>query len=134
MQSKKRLANEDDGGTDDLLCKKFGFKPNTQNYANCRLIINIAKNDLQQQQSQFLSQQQALKEAQDKDKKMQQSTFMLGMGLRMMIGQSASGAAVDQSIGALFFNPTSSNNMRTYTFSNDKQMTCTTTGSFTDCF
>lgn len=99
--------------------------------ADCRLVL---LKTICNSSKQYLAQQQSLKEAQEKEKNRQQSTFMLGMGLRMMSGQSASGAAIDQSVGAPMYSPAATSPTRSYTFSNGRTMTCTTTGSFTDCF
>lgn len=40
------------------------------------------------------------KQTQEAERKRRKIAFMLGMGLRMMGGQSASEAAIDQSVGA----------------------------------
>ena len=128
-----RIAREGDGSPDDLLCKKYGFKPNTQAYASCRMQIDIAKREMQQQQAIYQAQLKQIEQAQEAARKRRQSDFMLGMGLRMMGGQSAAGAAVDQSVGAPMYQPPPPST-RTYTFPNGQMMTCTTTGSMTNCF
>lgn len=128
-----RIAREGDGSSDDLLCKKYGFKPNTQSYANCRMQIDVAKREMQQQQAFYQAQQQQIQQAQEAERKRRQSAFMLGMGLRMMGGQSASGAAIDQSVGAPMYQPPPPSS-RTYTLPNGRMMTCTSNGSFTNCY
>jgi hypothetical protein len=128
-----RVAREGDGSSDDLLCKKYGFKPNTQAYASCRMQIDVAKREMQQQQAMYEAQQQQIQQAQEAERKRRQSDFLLGMGLRMMGGQSASGAAIDQSVGAPMYQPPPPSS-RTYTFPNGRMMTCTSSGSNTNCF
>uniref|UniRef100_UPI004048736C hypothetical protein n=1 Tax=Orrella sp. TaxID=1921583 RepID=UPI004048736C len=132
-QELARIAREGDGSSDDLLCKKYGFRPNTQAYANCRMQIDVAKREMQQQQAFYQAQQQQIQQAQEAERKRRQSDFLLGMGLRMMGGQSASGAAIDQSVGAPVYQPPPPSS-RTYTFPNGRIMTCTSSGSNTNCF
>jgi hypothetical protein len=128
-----RIAREGDGSPDDLLCKKYGFKPNTQDYAGCRMQVDVAKREMQQQQAIYQAQLQQAQQAQEAERKRRQSDFMLGMGLRMMGGQSAAGAAVDQSVGAPMYQPPPPS-ARTYTFPNGRMMTCTTNGNVTNCY
>jgi flagellar biosynthesis GTPase FlhF len=128
-----RIAREGDSSPDDLLCKKYGFRPNTQAYANCRMQIDVAKREMQQQQAMYQAQQQQIQQAQEAERKRRQSDFLLGMGLRMMAGQSASGSAIDQSVGAPMYQPPPPSS-RTYTFPNGRMMTCTSNGSFTNCY
>lgn len=128
-----RIAREGDGSPDDLVCKKYGFKPNSDAYASCRLQIDVAKREMQQQRAMYLDQQRRIQEAEEAERRRRQSAFMMGMGLRMMGGQSAAGAAVDQSVGAPMYQPPPPTS-RTYTLPNGRMMTCTTTGSMTNCF
>jgi len=128
-----RVMREGDGSADDFVCKKYGFRPNTQAYANCRLQIDVAKREMQQQQAQYMAQQQQFEAAQEAARKRRQSDFLLGMGLRMMGGQSPTGAYVDQSVGAPMYQPPPPST-RTYSFPNGRMMTCTTNGSVTNCF
>ena len=128
-----RIAREGDGSPDDLVCKKYGFKPNTDAYASCRLQVATARREMQQQRAMYIEQQRQIEQAQEAERKRRQSAFMLGMGLRMMGGQSAAGAAIDQSVGApMYQSPPPSTRM--YTLPNGRMMTCTTTGSMTNCF
>ena len=129
-----RIARDGDSSSDDLVCKKYGFKPNTQSYANCRLQIDMAKQEMQRQQAYYEDQQRQYQAAAEAAQKRRQSDFLLGMGLRMMGGQNASGAAIDQSVGAPMAVPIMPNPTRMYTFPNGRTMTCTTTGSVTNCF
>lgn len=124
-----RVAREGDGSSDDLLCKKYGFKPNTQAYANCRLQVDLAKREMQQQQAQYMAQQQQLQEAQAAERKRRQGAFMLGMGLSMMGGQNAAASS-----GTNTYQQPPPPSTRTYTLPNGRIMTCTTTGTMTNCF
>ena len=128
-----RVMREGDGSADDFVCKKYGFRPNTQAYANCRLQIDVAKREMQQQQAQYMAQQQQFEAAQETARERRQNEFLLGMGLRMMGGQSPAGAYVDQSVGAPMYQPPPPST-RTYSFPNGRMMTCTTNGSVTNCF
>jgi hypothetical protein len=41
----KRIAKEGDGSEDDLICKKYGAKPGTRVYVDCRIKLGLAKTD-----------------------------------------------------------------------------------------
>ena len=59
----ERIAREGDSSPDDLQCKKYGLKPQTQGYAECRMRLDLVSRDQQRlrdqiEQQRFLQQQQ----------------------------------------------------------------------------
>lgn len=63
----ERVAKEGDGSPDDLRCKGYGLKPQSQGYAECRMRLDLNReqakehqrgNDLKQQELQIRHQQQ----------------------------------------------------------------------------
>lgn len=69
----RRIAKEGDGSEDDLTCKKYGAKPGTQIYVDCRIKLGIAKEDAEnrkaetvrseRERAEFERQQQAAQQA-----------------------------------------------------------------------
>lgn len=119
---------------DDVTCRKYGFKPKTDNYAACRQQIDMARQDAQRQQAQY-AQQRAEYDAQlaeqKRERDRQRSLAMLQLGLGMMSGRyNASNA-----YGSIPQAPAPPENLnRTYILPGGKMMNCSTTGSVTTCF
>jgi len=137
---------------DDTTCKKYGFKAGTPDYGKCRQQIDLAKNEAGQRQREFDSRQReyeaqqqayAAQAAQDeKDRKFNAGMALLGLGSRMMQGQSPYfsqnlGAAMNGQVGSppQIAPPLQMDisGPRTYILPGNKTMTCTTTGSITNC-
>jgi murein L,D-transpeptidase YcbB/YkuD len=125
-----------DGSSEDAICQNYGFKPATGEYSSCRLQIDLAKQNAKQQQDiyqqqkeQYDAQVAAVEKQRAKEKNMKQ----LEMGLRMMGGQSVQDAAMatarmpplPQAPGPI---------TQRITMPNGRSMTCTTTGTNTNCF
>ena len=131
---------------DDATCRKYGFKAGTPDYGRCRQQIDMAKSEAAQRQREFEARQReyeaqqqayAAQAAQDeKDRKFAASMALLGMGSRMMQGQSP---YFSQNLGAAMNGqvaPPPQMDMsgpRTYILPGNKMMTCTTTGTITSC-
>ncbi len=87
-----------DGSSDDVTCQKFGFKPSSTSYSQCRLQLDTAKRQLEVQQAQFnLQQEQYQSQKAEYDAKVarykdQQDTEfwvgIAGMGFGMMEGKT----------------------------------------------
>ncbi len=125
-----------DGSPDDNICQSYGFKPSTNEYSSCRLQIDLAKQNAKQQQDIYLQQKAQYDEqvaAIEKQKARERNLKQLEMGLRMMGGQSVQDAAMatarmppmPQAPGPI---------TQRITMPNGRSMTCTTTGSNTNCF
>lgn len=119
---------------DDATCRKYGFKPKTDNYAICRQQIDLARQQAQQQQAQY-AQQRAEYEAQlaeqKRERDRQKGMAMLNLGLGMMSGKYNA----SNGYGTLPPAPTPPQNMnRTYILPGGKMMNCNTSGSVTTCF
>ncbi len=50
IAEEERIAREGDGSPDDLQCKKYGLKLQTQGYAECRMRLDLARRDQQREQ------------------------------------------------------------------------------------
>lgn len=134
LVSKKRVATEASSlDPDDATCRKYGFIPNTNEYAACRLQIDQAKQDAQRQQAQYNDQQRQYQAQLDEQKK--QRNQAQGMALMQMGAGISSGAYnARNGYGTLPTAPTPLESPRTYILPGGKAMTCTTTGSVTNCY
>lgn len=122
-----------DGSPDDNTCQTYGFKPGTANYSECRQKIDLARQDGQRQQAQYEAQQRQY-EAQmaeyKRQREMAASMALMQMGLGMMAGGSPATNFAPPPVAPV----APRNNTQTYFLPNGRAMTCTTTGSHTNCF
>ena len=113
-----------DGTTDHTTCAKYGFQAGTTEYSQCRMQIDTARKQAEEQERQY--QEQVDAQARAKEKAQGEALFLFGMGL-------LSGAQPNaQSSNLPFIQPPRTRH--TYTLPNGKMMTCTTNGGFTNCF
>lgn len=114
---------------DDVTCRKYGFKPKTDNYAACRQQIDQARQQAQQQQAAYAQQKaeyDALVAEQKREKDRQRGLALL---------QIAAGLSSGRSNPMLPSAPTPPQNYnRTYILPGGKMMNCNTVGSTTTCF
>jgi hypothetical protein len=131
-----RQAREGDGSSDDLTCKKFGFKPQTANYADCRLKIEIANRQALQQQAHYEEQKRRYDEqlaAIKIEKDHQRNLKQLELGLRMMSGQPIQDAVRETAGMPPLPKPPGPVN-QTIIMPGGRIVNCHTTGTVTNCF
>jgi hypothetical protein len=133
----ERIAKEGDGTTEDLLCKKYGLKPLTNGYAECRMRLDFAKAESQKKQEQYEKEKAEYDRqvaAIQKEREKQRAMRQLELGLRMMGGQSPIDAVNSVGTGAPIApsRPTPIN--QTITMPNGRMINCTTFGTNTNCF
>lgn len=122
---------------DGATCIKYGFKPKTPEYAACRLQIDQARQQAQQNQAQFLEQKKQYEQQKaeaDRQRRIQASLKLMDMGQRMASGQNSADAYRQANGLAPLQSPVAPMQTQTYMLPNNKMMTCTTTGSITNCF
>lgn len=132
----QRAAIEGDGSSDDLTCKRFGFKPQTSGYSECRLKLEIASRQATQQQAQYETEKRQYDEqvaAIKKEKERQRNLKQLELGLRMMGGQNIQDAAMATSGMQPLPKPPGPIN-QTIIMPGGRMVNCTTTGTVTNCF
>ena len=112
---------------DDATCRKYGFKPKTNEYGQSRMQIDQAMQDAQRQQSQF-SEQQRQYEAAAAEYRRQKNLAVLQMGLGMMAGGSSANSGVAPTPPSI-----PQNLPRTYLLPGNKSMNCVTTGTVVNC-
>jgi len=118
---------------DDATCRRYGFKPKTNEYATCRLQIDQAKQDAQRQQAQYVEQQRQYQAQLDEQKKQRNQAQGLAL-MQMGAGISSGAYNARNGYGTLPTPPAPMDSPRTYILPGGKAMTCTTTGSVTNCF
>jgi hypothetical protein len=126
-----------DGSEDDSICQKYGFKPATSSYAECRQKIDLAKQQAQQQQAQYDEQKRQYdqqKSEQDRQRRLQASAKLMDLSQRIAGGQNIADAYRGASGLPPLQPPVSPIQTQTYTLPNNRMMTCTTAGGVTNCY
>ena len=121
---------------DDITCNNYGFKIGTNDFAQCRQQINTARQQAQLQQQQYEQQKRQYDEQQaliEKERKRQQSQRLFDMSQRLASGQSLTDVGRAGMGLPPLQQPTLPSN-QTFVMPNGRTMTCTTTGSITNCF
>ena len=134
---RERIAREGDGSEDDLLCKKYGLKPLTNGYAECRMRLDLAKRESLAAQEKYAQEKAAYDkqvEAIQNERKRQQAMKQLELGLRMMGGQSPINAVNSLGTNTPIAPSMPSPINQTITMPNGRMVNCTTVGSMTNCF
>ncbi len=133
----ERIAREGDGSNEDKLCQRYGLKPQTNGYAECRMRLDFAKAESIKQQQQYEREQAAYQEqmaAIQKERERQRAMKQLELGLRMMGGQSPVDAVNSVGTGAPIAPRAPTPTNQTITLPNGRMVNCTTMGTMTNCF
>ncbi|WP_339643681.1 tetratricopeptide repeat protein [uncultured Porticoccus sp.] len=122
--------------SDDKTCQNYGFKPGQEGYSYCRMQIDMAKKEAQTAEARYQRElaaykQQAadLKQKQDRERRGRK----LELWLRLLGGQPPLEAVNSLGTGAPITRPTRPSSHHRYRLPNGRTMTCTTTGSHTNC-
>jgi hypothetical protein len=133
----ERIAREGDGSSDDLLCKKYGFKPQSNGYAECRMKVDFAKAESIKQQQQY-EREQAVYEQQlaaiEQEKERRRGAAFMELGARMMSGQRTLDAINSVGTGAPIAPRKPASYDQTITLPNGRMINCSTFGTMTNCF
>jgi hypothetical protein len=130
-----------DGSPQDSLCKKYGLKPQTSGYAECRMRIDFAEAESRRQQEQFEREQAEYERrvaAIERERERQKGLRLLELGSRLMAGQSITDALGSIGTGAPIAPRRPSPIMQTIRLPGGQLVNCTTMfqplGSMTNCF
>lgn len=63
----ERIAREGDGSPDDVDCKKYGLKPQTQGYAECRMRLDLSRKESERAKAINLANIKAIENARQAD-------------------------------------------------------------------
>jgi len=129
-------SQKGDGSADDQTCQRYGFQPASSGYAECRMKIDLARQEATRDQARYerelasYNQRVAdLKREQDRQRAMRQ----LELGLRMMGGQPIGEAARSVGTGAPITPPAPPIQNQTIILPGAQPIHCTTVGSITNC-
>jgi predicted DNA-binding WGR domain protein len=121
---------------DDALCIQYGFRVNTNEFAQCKQQIHNARQQAQFQQQQYEQQKRQYDEQQaliEKERKRQQSQRLFDMSQRLASGQSLTDVG-RAGMGLPPLQQPMPPQNQTFVMPNGQSITCTTTGSITNCF
>jgi hypothetical protein len=82
-------AQRGDGSQDDQTCQRYGLKPGQPEYGNCRMQINLAKQQAAREQARYEAEMAAYekqKQELEAERKRQLAMRQLQMGLGLMSG------------------------------------------------
>jgi hypothetical protein len=122
--TQKSLNSSGDGTPDHATCARYGFQAGTVEYSQCRMQIDTARNQAQQQQRQYEEQIAAQQKAKDQAKG--EAALLLGLGLMAGSGQR-------QSINNNLTTIQPPQMDRIYNLPGGKFMRCSTMGMVTNC-
>jgi hypothetical protein len=92
QQQAQQAQLRGDGTVDHQTCNKYGFAVGTATYSDCRLKIDLARQDAQQRHAQFEAEQRRYQEklaAYEKETERRKGEALLRLGLGMMGGGSS---------------------------------------------
>lgn len=97
IAEQKRIEREGDGTPDDLLCKKYGLKPQTQSYGECRMRLDLShkEDERQQRQMELQTQLERQRQAQQQKQLEQQRQLAIQAQLQREQQQKAEKEALD---------------------------------------
>ena len=117
-----QVAATGDGSQDATTCINYGFNPGSSDYSQCRLQIDLAKQQAAQQQAAYAEQLAA--QEKERERRRGEALFRIGMGI---LGGSQQNNTPQ--LPAL----TPPNPTRMYNLPGGKFITCTTRGLVTHC-
>ena len=121
VQAKPKVRG--DGSADDRACQKYGFKPGEGDYSNCRMQIDMARRQAQEEQRRYDAQIAEV----EAEKRRARGAAMLSLGLGMMSGNTG------RSTSSIPMPPPPPLR-RTIVLPGGQMMTCNTAANVTSCF
>lgn len=84
---RERVAREGDGSSHDLLCKKYGLRPATPQYVECR--TQLEAHERQQAEERRIYDQRLAEYRREQERRRGEAMFLFGMGMLANSGRSA---------------------------------------------
>ena len=130
-----------DGTADDASCQRYGFAPQTDAYAQCRMQLDNVKKQLQVQQAQYVEQRRVYEQQQaqyEKEKNRREGLELLRYGSALASGTSPYASenfanANAQVYGTAPVAPRPLPQSYTITMPNNKMMNCTFINNIMNC-
>ena len=129
-------AQRGDGSQDDQTCQRYGLKPGQPEYGNCRMQINLAKQQAAREQARYEAEMAAYeqqKQELEAERKRQLAMRQLQMGLGLMSGQVTLEDIGRSSMGLPPAPRPPAIQNQTIRLPGGGLVNCTTTGTFTNC-
>jgi hypothetical protein len=129
-------AQRGDGSQDDQTCQRYGLKPGQPEYGNCRMQINLAKQQAAREQARYEAEMAAYeqqKQELEAERKRQLAMRQLQMGLGLMSGQVTLDDIGRSSMGLPPAPRPPAIQNQTIRLPGGGIVNCTTTGTFTNC-
>jgi hypothetical protein len=129
-------AQQGDGSQDDQTCQRYGLKPGQPEYGNCRMQINLAKQQAAREQARYEAEMAAYeqqKQELEAERKRQLAMRQLQMGLGLMSGQVTLEDIGRSSVGLPPAPQPPAIQNQTIRLPGGGIVNCTTTGTFTNC-
>lgn len=129
-------AQRGDGSQDDQTCQRYGLKPGQPEYGNCRMQINLAKQQAAREQARYEAEMAAYeqqKQELEAERKRQLAMRQLQMGLGLMSGQVTLEDIGRSSMGLPPAPRPPAIQNQTIKLPGGGLVNCTTTGTFTNC-
>ncbi len=130
-----------DDSTEDIACQRYGFRPQTDAYGQCRMQLDNTKKQMQAQQSQYEEQKRIYDQQQaqyEREKSRQKGLALLRYGSALASGTSPYFSDNVANANSQVFGtapPPPRNTIQTYTIRlpNSKTMNCTYINNNMDC-
>jgi hypothetical protein len=136
-RDEEKVFQAGDGSPQDSLCKRYGFRPQTDSYAECRMRIDFAEAESRRQQEQFEREQAEYERrvaAIERERERQRSARLFELSARLLSGQSIPDAFATLGTGAPMAPRRPSPIMQTIILPGGGRINCTTMGAMTNCF
>jgi hypothetical protein len=130
-----------DGSTEDIACQRYGFRPQTDAYGQCRMQLDNTKKQMQAQQAQYEEQKRIYDQQQaqyEREKSRQKGLALLRYGSALASGTSPYFSDNVANANSQVFGtapPPPRSRIQTYTIRlpNSKTMNCTYINNNMDC-
>jgi hypothetical protein len=122
VEKPRQVVATGDGSQEDITCRNYGFRAASLDYSQCRLQIDLAKQQAAQQQAQY--EEKLAAQEKERDRRKGEALFRIGMGL-------LGGGRPNNTSQLPALSPP--NPTRIYNLPGGKFITCTTSGFITQC-
>lgn len=135
-QSPPQPVQQGDGTQDDQTCQRYGLRPGQPEYGNCRMQIDMAKQQVAREQARYQAELAAYEQQKkeiEAERRREQGLRQLQMGLGLMSGQVTLQDLGRQSLGLPPPPAAPQIQNQTIRLPGGGIIHCTTTGTFTNC-
>jgi len=135
-QSPPQPVQQGDGTQDDQTCQRYGLRPGQPEYGNCRMQIDMAKQQIAREQARYQAELAAYEQQKkeiEAERRRELGRRQLAAGLGLMSGQVTLQDLGRQSLGLPPPPAAPQIQNQTIRLPGGGIIHCTTTGTFTNC-